>query len=234
LSTILKVENLYKKYTLGKVEVPAVEGVSFEVLGGEFVSIIGPSGCGKSTLMHLVGCLDRPNAGRIWLEGTDVSTLEDNALAQIRNRKVGFVFQAYNLLPRLNALENVDLPLLYSGIEVKKRRELAVEMLKKVGLADRAAHRPAEMSGGQAQRVAIARAFVVNPSLLLADEPTGNLDSKSGSEIMALFQKINAEGVTIIMVTHEADIAAASRRIIQLKDGKILSDQKIEQVVVKG
>jgi putative ABC transport system ATP-binding protein len=230
----LKVDNLYKKYTLGKVEVPAVAGVSFEVMKGEFVSIIGPSGCGKSTLMHLAGCLDRPNAGRIWLDGTDVSTLDDNALAQIRNRKVGFVFQAYNLLPRLNALENIELPLLYSGISAKRRKELAWEMLKKVGLADRAAHRPTEMSGGQAQRVAIARALIVGPALLLADEPTGNLDSKSGNEIMALFQKINAEGVTIIMVTHEADIAAATRRIIQLKDGKILSDKKIEQVLVKG
>jgi putative ABC transport system ATP-binding protein len=221
---IVKVENLKKNYELGKVTVEAVRGISFSIEKGEFAAIIGPSGCGKSTLMHLIGCLDRPTAGKVFIEGHDVSKLSDDELAAIRNRKIGFVFQAYNLLPRLNALENIELPLIYMGVLPKQRKKMAEEALARVGLKDRARHRPPELSGGQSQRVAIARALVVSPAIILADEPTGNLDTHSGEEIMAIFKELNKEGVSIIMVTHEADIARQSRRIMHIRDGQVLSD----------
>ncbi|MFA4858241.1 MAG: ABC transporter ATP-binding protein [Candidatus Margulisiibacteriota bacterium] len=229
MQPIVKAENLKKNYALGKVTVEAVRGISFDVQKGEFAAIIGPSGCGKSTLMHLVGCLDRPTSGKIYIDGTDVSTLSDNELAAIRNKKIGFVFQAYNLLPRLNAIENIELPLIYMGIPAPQRKKMAEAALDHVGLKDRALHRPPEMSGGQSQRVAIARALVVTPAIILADEPTGNLDTQSSNEIMAIFQRLNEEGVSIIMVTHEVDVAKASQRIIQIRDGQILSDEKISQ-----
>jgi len=222
MAKIVRVENIEKIYRLGEVEVPAVRGVSFEVEAGNFVSIMGPSGCGKSTLMHLIGCLDRPTAGKVYLEDKEVSSLSDNALAGIRNKRVGFVFQMFNLLPRLNAQENVELPLIYSGVPSEKRMERSLNALSQVGLFDRAGHRPTELSGGERQRVAIARALVNEPSIILADEPTGNLDSKSGEEIMRVFDKLNSLGATIIMVTHEINIAKYSKRIIHLRDGKII------------
>jgi len=230
MSRIVKVEDLHKTYVLGTVKVPALRGLSFEVNKGEFVSITGPSGCGKSTLMHLIGCLDHPSSGAVYLEETNVSKLNDNQLAEIRNKKIGFVFQTFNLLPRLSAFENVELPLIYGYFSVKEMRERSMAMLEKVGLAHRAEHRPPELSGGERQRVAIARALVIDPSIILADEPTGNLDSKSSEEIMAIFQKLNGEGATIIMVTHEHDIANCTKRNIHLKDGQVLSDQPVKQV----
>jgi putative ABC transport system ATP-binding protein len=233
MKQVVKVLDLKKTYILGKVEVPALQGVSFEVEAGEFVSIIGPSGCGKSTLMHLIGCLDHPNSGSIYLEGVNVSRLGDNQLAEIRNKKIGFVFQTFNLLTRLNAIENVELPLIYGNYSAKQMRVKALEMLEKVGLKKRATHRPPELSGGERQRVAIARALVINPSIILADEPTGNLDSKSSEEIMSIFQRLNSEGATIIMVTHEHDIAQCTKRTIQLKDGKILSDRLVKQNIIR-
>ena len=230
MSRIVKVEDLHKTYILGKVKVPALRGISFEVARGEFVSITGASGCGKSTLMHLIGCLDHPNSGAVYLDGTNVSKLEDNQLAEIRNKKIGFVFQTFNLLPRLSAFENVELPLIYGYFSVKEMREKSMAVLEKVGLAHRAEHRPPELSGGERQRVAIARALVIEPAIILADEPTGNLDSKSSEEIMAIFQGLNKEGATIIMVTHEHDIANCTKRNIHLKDGQVLSDQPVKQV----
>jgi putative ABC transport system ATP-binding protein len=187
---------------------------------------MGPSGCGKSTLMHLIGCLDRPTSGKVILDGEDVSVLPDNMLAKIRNTKVGFVFQMFNLLPRLNAIENIELPLIYSGVPKEERGRRSAEALELVGLSERAKHKPTELSGGEVQRIAIARAIVNKPSILLADEPTGNLDSKSGMEIMKIFQRLNSMGVTIIMVTHEADIAAFTKRTISLRDGVIVSDKR--------
>jgi len=222
---LVRVEEVKKSYFLGKVEVPALRGVSFEVAKGEFISITGPSGCGKSTLMHLIGCLDHPTSGRIYLEEKDVTQLGDEELAKIRNEKIGFVFQAFNLLPRLTALENVELPLVYGNFSPQKMREKALATLEKVGLAHRAQHHPTELSGGECQRVAIARALVVNPLLILADEPTGNLDSKASEEIIIIFKKLNQEGVTIIVVTHEKEIASHTRRQIHLRDGKIISDE---------
>jgi len=222
---VVNVKELEKTYKIGHVDVAAVRGISFQVSVGEFVSIMGPSGCGKSTLMHLIGCLDRPTAGAVILDGEDVSKFNDNELASVRNSKVGFVFQMFNLLPRLSAVENIELPLIYRGIEKEERARRAKEALNLVGLSDRAQHKPTELSGGQVQRVAIARAIVNKPSILLADEPTGNLDSKSGEEIMKIFQQLNMMGVTIIMVTHEADIAAFTKRKIILKDGKIIDDK---------
>jgi len=225
MEKIVKVEEVKKSYFLGKLEVPALRGVSFEVAKGEFISITGPSGCGKSTLMHLIGCLDHPTSGRIYLEEKDVTQLGDEELAKIRNEKIGFVFQAFNLLPRLTALENVELPLVYGNFSPQKMREKALATLEKVGLAHRAQHHPTELSGGECQRVAIARALVVNPLLILADEPTGNLDSKASEEIIIIFKKLNQEGVTIIVVTHEKEIASHTRRQIHLRDGKIISDE---------
>lgn len=234
MQRVVKVEDLKKTYLLGKVEVPALRGLSFEVHRGEFVSVIGPSGCGKSTLLHLVGCLDHPTSGSVYLDETNVSTLGDNQLAEIRNKKIGFVFQTFNLLPRMSAIENVELPLIYGIFSPRQMREKARQMLAKVNLEHRAGHRPPELSGGERQRVAIARALVVDPSIILADEPTGNLDSKSSEEIMAIFQRLNNEGATIIMVTHEHDIAQCTKRTIHLKDGQVLSDEPLQQVLIEG
>jgi putative ABC transport system ATP-binding protein len=233
MARVVKVEDLKKTYLLGKVEVPALRGLSFEVNLGEFVSIIGPSGCGKSTLLHLVGCLDHPTSGSVFLDGTNVSTLDDNQLAEIRNKKIGFVFQTFNLLPRMSAFENVELPLIYGYFSPRQMREKSMQMLEKVGLKHRAEHRPPELSGGERQRVAIARALVIDPSIILADEPTGNLDSKSSEEIMAIFQKLNNEGATIIMVTHEHDIAQHTKRTIHLKDGQVVTDEPVKDRIVK-
>lgn len=234
MSRIVKVENLKKTYILGTVKVPALQGLSFEVNKSEFVSITGHSGCGKSTLLHLIGCLDHPTSGSVHLDGTNVSKLDDNQLAEIRNKKIGFVFQTFNLLPRMTAVENVELPLIYGNVSARQMREKAKEMLTKVGLGHRAGHRPPELSGGERQRVAIARALVIDPSIILADEPTGNLDSKSSEEIMGIFQRLNMEGATIIMVTHEHDIAQCTKRTIHLKDGQILTDELVKQLVIGG
>jgi len=225
MPAVVKTENLVKDYKLGLVVVNALRGVSFEIQKGELLALVGPSGCGKSTLMHLLGCLDRPTSGKVLLDGEDVSTMDDNQLAEIRGKRVGFVFQTFNLLPRLSAAENVELPLAYTGLPPKERRPKVEELLKKVGLADRMNHKPPELSGGQRQRVAIARALINNPAIVFADEPTGNLDSKSGEEIIALFKQLNNEGVTIVMVTHDSNIAAQTRRNIHLKDGQIISDE---------
>jgi len=204
---------------MGRTEVVALNGVSLRIEPREMVSIIGPSGSGKSTLMHIIGCLDKPTSGEYRLEGVQVSKLNDNKLAEIRNKKVGFVFQSFNLLPRNTALDNVELPLIYGG--AGNRRQRALQALESVGLAQRAHHRPNELAGGEQQRVAIARALINNPSLILADEPTGNLDTQTSKEIMLLFQKLNEQGITIVLVTHEADIAAYTQRSIKMRDGKI-------------
>jgi putative ABC transport system ATP-binding protein len=224
---IVKIADISKTYKLGKVDVPAVCGVSFEIAEGSFSAIMGPSGCGKSTLMNMIGCLDRPTSGSVSIDGHEISTLSDDELAVIRNKKIGFVFQRFNLLPRLSAVENVELPLLYAHAKENGRRDRAMEVLSIVGLADRAQHKPAELSGGQIQKVAVARALVNKPALILADEPTGNLDSKSGEEIMEIFAKLNSMNVTIIMVTHDRDIAQFSKRIIHLKDGRMVQDELI-------
>ncbi|MCL1885029.1 MAG: ABC transporter ATP-binding protein [Defluviitaleaceae bacterium] len=224
---MIQIENLFKVYRNGSLEVTALRDVGFSVGIGEFVSIMGQSGSGKSTLMNILGCLDTMSGGKYFLDGEDVSTIKGKNLAQIRNRKIGFVFQSYNLLPRLNALQNVELPMIYAGTRGKKRRKAALEALDRVGLTDRIHHKPAELSGGQKQRVAIARALVNNPAILLADEPTGNLDSRSGEEIMGIFQRLNREGVTIVMVTHEPDIANHTNRIVAFKDGRIVSDEPV-------
>lgn len=225
-STVVRAVEVKKIYYLGKVEVPALRGINLKIERGEFVSIMGPSGCGKSTLMHIIGCLDRPSSGQVSLDEVDVNKLNDNELAEIRNKKVGFVFQAYNLLPRLSAVGNVELPLIYSGVGVEERRKKAVELLEIVGLKGRVHHRPSELSGGESQRIAIARALANDPSIILADEPTGNLDSKTGEEIVHLFAKLNKMGVTIIIVTHDPEVASHSKRIVKLKDGLVISDEK--------
>lgn len=223
----MRVEQLKKIYQLGKVKVEALRGVSFTIEEGEFVSIMGPSGSGKSTLMHIIGCLDYPTDGKYYLAEQDVARLNDNQLALFRNKKIGFVFQQFNLLPRATNLNNVELPLVYAGVPSSKRKDIALKALHSVGLENREYHRPNEISGGEKQRVAIARALVNNPSIILADEPTGNLDSKTGQDIMSIFQKLHENGNTIILVTHESEIAAYGRRIIYLKDGQIESDEVV-------
>ncbi|MGH7534841.1 MAG: ABC transporter ATP-binding protein [Gemmatimonadales bacterium] len=221
---IIVTRNLQRDYDMGGEVVHALRGVDLTIRRNEFVAIMGPSGSGKSTLMNLIGCLDSPTGGEYWLNGHRVSELEDNALARIRNREIGFVFQTFNLLPRATALHNVELPLVYAGMGARERRGLAATALDKVGLQDRAHHRPNELSGGQRQRVAIARALVTQPSILLADEPTGNLDSATSGELMLLFDALHREGQTILLVTHEHDIAEHARRQVHLKDGRVERD----------
>ncbi|MDE3154758.1 MAG: ABC transporter ATP-binding protein [Acidobacteriota bacterium] len=217
-------EDLWKTYEMGSEHLHALRGVSIEIHKGEYVAIMGPSGSGKSTLMNLIGCLDTPSKGTYLLNGKEVSTMNDNELARIRNEEIGFVFQTFNLLPRATALHNVELPLIYAGVPAKDRQQRARQALERVELASRMSHRPNELSGGQRQRVAIARALVNNPSILLADEPTGNLDSKTGAEIMALFDRLHQSGNTIVLVTHEPDIAAFAHRVIHIRDGKVEDD----------
>ncbi len=223
---VIRIEQLRKDYVLGAEVVQALRGVDLVVQRNEYIAIMGPSGSGKSTLMNLIGCLDTPSAGEYWLNGQAVSQLTDDELAHIRNREIGFVFQTFNLLPRATALHNVELPLVYAGVNAKDRRARAQRMLELVGLGDRLTHRPSELSGGQRQRVAIARALINDPAILLADEPTGNLDSQTGEEIMALFESLHAQGQTIVLVTHEHDIAQHARRQIFLKDGVIERDER--------
>jgi putative ABC transport system ATP-binding protein len=225
---LIRTEDLWKTYDMGAIEVHALCGVSFEICRGEYVAIMGPSGSGKSTLMNLVGCLDTPTRGNYWLNGRLVSELTDDELAFIRNKEIGFVFQTFNLLARATALHNVELPLIYNGTPAKERLEKAEEALRMVELGDRMHHRPNELSGGQRQRVAAARALVNNPSIILADEPTGNLDSATGEEIMKLFDRLHEAGHTIVLVTHEHDIAAHANRILHIRDGKIDRDERVQ------
>jgi len=222
---MLEIKKIKKIYQMGKVKVEALRGVSFYIDKGEFVAIMGPSGSGKSTLMHIIGCLDQPTEGNFVIGGKDVSKLNDDRLAEIRNKRIGFVFQQYNLLSRTSILHNVEIPLIYAGLKSKQRRKLAMQALESVGLADRVKHKPNEISGGEKQRAAIARALVNDPLIILADEPTGNLDTKTGEEIMKIFYKLHQQGNTIIMVTHEAEVARHARRIIHLRDGLIEKDE---------
>ena len=222
---VIQLRDLRREYEMGSELIRALQGVSLEIRRNEYVAIMGPSGSGKSTLMNLLGCLDTPTGGEYWLNGQEVSRLSDDALARVRNREIGFVFQTFNLLPRATALQNVELPMVYAGASSRDRRERAAEALRRVGLGDRMDHRPNELSGGQRQRVAIARALVNRPSILLADEPTGNLDSATSEEIMRVFAQLQAQGQTVILVTHEAEIAAHAERVITLRDGRVESDR---------
>ena len=225
MSSIIHLEGIRKSYFMGKQELQVLKGINLDIHKNEYVALMGPSGSGKSTLMNILGCLDSPSGGQYVLNGQDVSKMADDNLADVRNKEIGFVFQQFNLLPRLTALENVALPLVYAGVSRKERTEMAMEVIKKVGLEDRSHHKPNELSGGQCQRVAIARALVNNPSLILADEPTGNLDTKTSVEIMQIFGKIQAAGNTVVLVTHEEDIANHAHRIVRLRDGLIESDR---------
>ena len=227
---VIDIENITKVYVMGEETVHALRGVSLQIRRNEYLAIMGPSGSGKSTLMNMLGCLDTPTSGRYEFNGKSVSEMDGDELAAIRNREIGFVFQTFNLLPRSTSLRNVELPLIYAGIDPEEREERATQAMTKVGLADRLLHKPNELSGGQRQRVAIARALVNNPSIILADEPTGNLDSKTGEEIMALFENLYQHGNTVILVTHEADIARHARRQVHLRDGVIESDEKVTAV----
>lgn len=229
---MIKIENLNKTYNTGSISVEALKKINLIVKEKEFVSIMGPSGSGKSTLMNILGCLDKPTEGVYELDGESIQDMNDNELAVIRNKKIGFIFQSFNLIPRINALKNVELPMIYAGISAKERREKAIKALQKVGLEERMYHNPNELSGGQKQRVAIARSLVNNPSLIFADEPTGNLDTKSGNEIMGIFQQLNDEGATIIMVTHEPDIAMHTKRMIVCRDGEIIEDKPVENQII--
>jgi putative ABC transport system ATP-binding protein len=226
MQSIIHLEGIKKNYYLGKQVIEVLKGISLEIFKGEYVALMGPSGSGKSTLMNILGCLDTPTAGRYVLNGQDVSKMVDNSLAEVRNQEIGFVFQQFNLLPRLSAAENVALPLVYAGVSKKQRMEKALHVLDQVSLADRSHHKPNELSGGQNQRVAIARALVNDPAIILADEPTGNLDSKTSYEIMDIFGKIHGAGNTVVLVTHEEDIANHAYRIIRLKDGILESDRR--------
>ena len=230
-SHVIAVKNLVKTYIVGEVEVRALRGVNLEVQRGEFLAVTGPSGSGKSTFMHIVGCLDRPTSGQYFLDGQDVSRMSKDALAAVRNRKIGFVFQGFNLLSRTSALDNVELPLLYgSELKAAERHKRAMEMLNAVGLANRADHHPNQLSGGQQQRVAIARALINNPSIVLADEPTGNLDSKTSIEVMDMFQRLNRErGITVVLITHEHDIAEYGSRIVSFRDGLVVADKPVQR-----
>ncbi|MEJ8842645.1 ABC transporter ATP-binding protein [Lacibacter sp. H375] len=233
MQSVIHLEQLRKSYYLGKQELPVLKGIDLDINKNEFVALMGPSGSGKSTLMNILGCLDTLTDGKYVLNGNDVSKMNDNELAEIRNQEIGFVFQQFNLLPRLSALENVALPLIYAGVSKKERTERALEMLEKVSLADRSHHKPNELSGGQIQRVAIARALVNRPSIILADEPTGNLDSKTSVEIMGLITDIHKLGNTVVLVTHEEDIASYAKRVVRLRDGLIESDKKREELLLK-
>jgi len=229
MQSIIHLENIRKSYYMGSHALEVLKGISLDIYENEYVALMGPSGSGKSTLMNILGCLDTPTSGTYILNGNDVSKMPDDDLAEVRNKEIGFVFQQFNLLPRLTAAENVALPLIYGGVNKKERMERALEALKKVGLADRSHHKPNEMSGGQIQRVAIARALVNNPSILLADEPTGNLDSKTSVEVMEIFGQIQAAGNTVVLVTHEEDIAAFAKRVVRLRDGLIETDTTKER-----
>ncbi|PYL00058.1 MAG: macrolide ABC transporter ATP-binding protein [Verrucomicrobia bacterium] len=227
--SLIRLQNISRRYQMGAETIHALREVSLEIDRGEYVAIMGPSGSGKSTLMNLVGCLDTPSSGSYELNGVNTSEMDDNQLAGIRNREIGFVFQTFNLLPRANALRNVELPLIYAGLSNEERKTMALDALTQVGLADRIHHKPNELSGGQRQRVAVARALVTNPSIILADEPTGNLDSRTGEEIMALFETLSRKGNTLIVVTHEEEVARHARRILRIRDGLIASDEKTEK-----
>lgn len=229
---MIKIEDMYKIYKVGDSEVRALDGVSLHIRPKEFVSIIGPSGSGKSTLMNMIGCLDTATSGTYLIDGTPIENLSENELAKIRNKKIGFIFQVYNLLPKLTALENVELPLIYQGVRAKERREMAIEALKKVGMEARMHHKPKELSGGQQQRVAIARALAPRPPLILADEPTGALDSKTGVQVMEMLKEIHSDGNTVVLITHNTDIARQAQRVIRIADGKITSDTTNTEGVV--
>ena len=231
MSVMISVKELNKTYIMGPTKVFALRGVTLDIQRNEFVALMGPSGSGKSTLMNLLGCLDTPTSGEYWLNGINVSTMEDNDLAEVRNKEIGFIFQTFNLLPRLSALENVALPLVYAGMSKAARRDRAMQVLDAVGLGDRVEHKPNELSGGQRQRVAIARALVNDPSIILADEPTGNLDTKTSIEIMGILEKIHQQGNTVILVTHEPDIAEHAHRSVRLRDGMVESDELNENII---